>query len=166
MANKHEPTMQGASRPDDRFQGSSPKTGHDGSFIYHGDLNADSMRGYMSQPGIADKAPGLMESLKQEFCETTHYSCPMPRYRCNKEVYALEIDWAAELIESLCESGLNGERLTVIIHFTDKGFMAKKVQADVTHRYWPQKGDFFVVYEDGYQSISPRKAFLEGYDRI
>lgn len=30
-------------------------------------------------------------------------------------------------------------------------------------RYRPQPGDFLVVYEDGYQSFSPRKAFLEGH---
>lgn len=33
-------------------------------------------------------------------------------------------------------------------------------------RYTPEVGDFWVVYEDGYQSLSPRKAFLEGYDKL
>lgn len=33
----------------------------------------------------------------------------------------------------------------------------------MTSRYEPGVGDFWVVYEDGYQSISPRRAFLEGY---
>ncbi|WP_339468145.1 hypothetical protein, partial [Pseudomonas lurida] len=27
----------------------------------------------------------------------------------------------------------------------------------------PNRGDFLVQYEDGYMSISPRKAFLDGY---
>ena len=30
-------------------------------------------------------------------------------------------------------------------------------------RYRPVAGDFYVVYEDGFASISPRAAFEEGY---
>ena len=30
-------------------------------------------------------------------------------------------------------------------------------------RYTPVTGDFWVQYDDGYESISPRKAFVEGY---
>ena len=32
-----------------------------------------------------------------------------------------------------------------------------------TARYQPQVGDFWVVYDDGYQSVSPRAPFLAGY---
>ena len=35
---------------------------------------------------------------------------------------------------------------------------------NMTSRYEPKVGDFWVIYEpDGYQSISPRDAFLAGY---
>ena len=34
---------------------------------------------------------------------------------------------------------------------------------NMTARYTPVVGDFWVIYEDGYQSISPRAAFLGGY---
>ncbi len=34
---------------------------------------------------------------------------------------------------------------------------------NMTARYTPVAGDFWVVYEDGYQSISPRAAFEAGY---
>lgn len=35
---------------------------------------------------------------------------------------------------------------------------------NMTARYTPVVGDFWVVYPgDGYSSISPRKAFLDGY---
>jgi hypothetical protein len=34
---------------------------------------------------------------------------------------------------------------------------------NMTARYTPKVGDFWVVYDDGYQSISPREAFLAGY---
>lgn len=33
-------------------------------------------------------------------------------------------------------------------------------------RYQPVAGDYYVVYDDDYASISPAKAFEEGYDRI
>jgi hypothetical protein len=33
----------------------------------------------------------------------------------------------------------------------------------MTSRYMPVVGDFWVRYEDGYQAISPRAAFLKGY---
>lgn len=33
----------------------------------------------------------------------------------------------------------------------------------MTERYQPKVGDFWIVYSDGYQSISPREAFLTGY---
>lgn len=33
----------------------------------------------------------------------------------------------------------------------------------MTARYQPKPGDFWVVYEDGYQSISPRAPFVAGY---
>jgi hypothetical protein len=35
----------------------------------------------------------------------------------------------------------------------------------MTVRYTPVAGDFWIVYPDGYQSLSPRKAFVEGYVR-
>lgn len=38
-------------------------------------------------------------------------------------------------------------------------------QPGMTARYTPVVGDFWVVYEDGYQSISPRAAFEAGYVR-
>lgn len=36
-------------------------------------------------------------------------------------------------------------------------------QPNQTARYAPQVGDFWVVYDDGYQAISPREPFLAGY---
>jgi hypothetical protein len=40
----------------------------------------------------------------------------------------------------------------------------REFPAQMTARYQPVVGDFWVVYpDDGYQSISPRKAFGQGY---
>lgn len=38
--------------------------------------------------------------------------------------------------------------------------------ADWHDRHKPQVGGYYVVYEDGYKSYSPAKAFEEGYRRI
>ena len=35
----------------------------------------------------------------------------------------------------------------------------------MTARYLPEPGDWWMVYEDGYQSISPKHAFEAGYVR-
>lgn len=33
-------------------------------------------------------------------------------------------------------------------------------------RYVPQPGDYLVEYDDGYVSISPKKAFEDGYTKV
>ena len=74
----------------------------------------------------------------------------MPRYRSHKQVWALEIDT------------VSGNRLT----FRDAGYAAIAAPAEMFTRYTPVPGDFYVVYDDGYKSFSPRKAFVEGYTKI
>lgn len=37
---------------------------------------------------------------------------------------------------------------------------------DMTLRHFPLVGDYLVEYEDGYKSISPQKAFEDGYTPI
>ena len=34
------------------------------------------------------------------------------------------------------------------------------------NRGWPSRGDYLVIYEDGYKSWSPAKAFEDGYTRV
>jgi hypothetical protein len=74
----------------------------------------------------------------------------MPRYRSHKQVWALEI------------ATVNGHKLT----FRDAGYAAIMCDAPMFSRYTPVAGDFYVVYDDGYKSFSPAKAFKEGYTRI
>lgn len=78
-------------------------------------------------------------------------SSEMPRYQCHKQVWALEI-------ESFGEDQM--------MHFADKHYAARRASDDLILRYRPEPGDFFVVYDGGYESISPRAAFLDGYTRI
>jgi len=43
------------------------------------------------------------------------------------------------------------------------GFPSIYVKPELFSRYMPKPGDYFVVYDDGYESVSPKKAFEEGY---
>jgi len=78
----------------------------------------------------------------------------MPKYISHKTVWALEIK-AIEPCNAI------SHRLT----FADEGYAQLDLTDDHFQRYMPVPGDFYVVYADGYKSISPRKAFLDGYTR-
>lgn len=75
----------------------------------------------------------------------------IPRYKCHKEVGALKIKTVSK----------NGCELT--FEETDKQI---NINASMIARYTPQIGDYLVIYDDDYKSISPAKAFEEGYTRI
>lgn len=83
----------------------------------------------------------------------------MPRYKCHKEVWALEI----ARVEPTEADNVKTHR----IFFRDEGYAPIEEDLTLFLRYQPVPGDFYVVYPgDGYASISPRKAFLDGYARI
>jgi hypothetical protein len=84
-----------------------------------------------------------------EETEDTGACLEMPRYKSHKQVWALEIDT------------VNGHRLT----FREKGYASIMCDGAMFTRYSPVPGDFYVQYDDGYKSFSPRKAFAEGYAR-
>jgi hypothetical protein len=52
------------------------------------------------------------------------------------------------------------------VRLADPELPTVNIPISVFDRYKPVAGDFFVMYEDDYQSISPRKAFIEGYSKI
>ncbi|WP_439392560.1 RyR domain-containing protein [Bradyrhizobium sp. PMVTL-01] len=68
----------------------------------------------------------------------------------HKTVWALEI------------AGVTG----TMISFVDLRYSPRSVDEKLFSRYTPTKGDFWVQYADGYESFSPRKAFLEGYTPV
>ena len=73
-------------------------------------------------------------------------------YTSHKKVRAAEITSVGEIVD--------GARTCAI---TLASTLTIDVEAKVFARYVPVPGDYLVIYEDGYKSISPRKAFLEGY---
>lgn len=89
----------------------------------------------------------------------------MPQYDCHKKAWALKIK------EVKCESLLSNppvDKVTLI--FEDSHFTPFVVDNDYARKHleYPQKhlskaGGYYVVYEDGYKSYSPEKAFVEGY---
>lgn len=67
------------------------------------------------------------------------------------KIIALGLDHAQPWVH--VEGGSGG-----IVHFPVMPLMIE--------RFTPVIGDYYVVYDDGYASFSPKKAFEEGYRRV
>ena len=80
----------------------------------------------------------------------------MPKYQCHKTVHALKIS----RIETTDDSP------TALLYFEDHSFAPKTVDESFVRRHKPEVGGYYVVYDDGYASWSPAKAFEDGYSRI
>ncbi len=78
----------------------------------------------------------------------------MPKYQSHKQIWALRVE--------KCEPIAGSYLLT----FLDVGYGPRNVKAEVVSRYMPKEGDYFIVYPDGYESISPKKAFEDGYTKV
>ena len=84
----------------------------------------------------------------------------LPKYQSHKVVAALKITEIYEVrdpegaLDLECE-GPKGEPSELI-----------RVPLEYVEKHNPQVGGYFVVYQDGYQSWSPAKAFEEGYKII
>ncbi len=87
----------------------------------------------------------------------------MPRWRCHKVVHALKIDRVFNLPESIA-AALNGGKLLTFVESVT--YAPRQVDPSYVSKHNPQPGGYFVVYDDGYQSFSPAKAFEDGYTRI
>jgi hypothetical protein len=95
----------------------------------------------------------------------------LPRYKCHKEVWALKIkevikhahpDPKADDAAFESSPEFQGAHL----FFEDVGYAPIPVDADWYRKHDPEKGGYYVVYEDGYKSFSPAEAFENGYARI
>lgn len=78
----------------------------------------------------------------------------LPLYDCHKRVRALKI-------QSIQRSTVNHDEFVLV--FQEIGYEPIIVPGEMTARYMPKTGDYFVVYDDGYKSFSPAKAFEAGY---
>lgn len=92
----------------------------------------------------------------QQLREHIAASAEMPKYRSHKEVWALKVGEGLKV---------NPDG-SVTLQIIDPGYAPVTVAKEVVSRYMPMPGDYYVVYADGYQSISPAKAFEEGYTLV
>jgi hypothetical protein len=83
----------------------------------------------------------------------------MPKYRCHKEVWALQI----RSVELLTAPASEDAQLAEI---TFEGGMFGPRTVSLAKRPTPEPGWYYVIYQNGYASFSPPKEFEEGYARI
>lgn len=89
-------------------------------------------------------------------------SAQMPQYLCHKKVWALRI-------KAIVVDGQGEDRETdgsAMIHPEETPYAPFRVDHDYMNKHKPQVGGYYVVYDDGYKSFSPAKAFEDGYNRI
>jgi hypothetical protein len=86
----------------------------------------------------------------------------LPQWKCHKVVSAAKIPRIITMPDGSAELVL---RLTAD-NAAVQGHTSVSVSADWMGRFKPQAGGYYVVYEDGYASFSPAKAFEDGYTRI
>lgn len=81
----------------------------------------------------------------------------MPRYQSIKKIWALQI----------ASVDYNHPQGQPLITFVDSNYAPRFVKPEVFTRYKAEPNDYYVQYEpDGYESISPRKVFEEGYVKL
>lgn len=81
-------------------------------------------------------------------------SAELPRYKCHKEVHALQIGML-----QMIDGG-------ALITPTNNRFLPFAVTNEYVQKHNPKEGGYYVVYEDGYLSFSPAEAFESGYALI
>lgn len=74
----------------------------------------------------------------------------MPRYQSHKKVWALQI------------KAVDGHKLS----FENANYADVEKPSELFARYKPVAGDYLVVYDDGYESFSPREPFEAGYTAL
>lgn len=75
---------------------------------------------------------------------------PMPQYQCIKKVHALKI------------KHVDNNQIVP----EDETFAPFNVSDEFIARNNPERGGYYVLYEDGYESFSPAEAFESGYTLI
>ena len=85
------------------------------------------------------------------------------RWKCHKEVNAVKIT-------NIIDPTLPGEESTgsriLVPEVGDIPLRNIAVDHDYVRKHKPEIGGYYVVYEDGYESFSPAKAFEDGYTRF
>lgn len=98
--------------------------------------------------------------LARERFEREHggTSTPMPQYQCHKKVWALKIK---DLLDPTVDG--NESDGSFILVPAEEGYAPFRVSRSYVQKHNPERGGYFVQYEDGYTSFSPALAFETGY---
>lgn len=83
----------------------------------------------------------------------------MKKYQCHKVVEAAKI----ESIGAWSPDSESGPGLA-FMHLENEG--GQTIDSTWYTKHKPEPGMYFVRYEDGYMSVSPAKAFEDGYTEI
>ena len=83
----------------------------------------------------------------------------MPQYQSHKKVWALKIKEVR-----ITQHGIRIETAELV--FEDEHYAPRQVSPEYIQKHDPKAGGYFVVYEDGYESWSPRNVFESGYDLV
>ena len=87
----------------------------------------------------------------------------LPKYKCHKEVRA------AKITQVIVHDPPPGAKCEGGFLFYDQGRDLAgtiEVSAEYLDKHKPEIGGYYVLYEDGYESYSPAKAFEGGYTLI
>jgi hypothetical protein len=89
----------------------------------------------------------------------------MPKYQSHKKVWALKIKALAFDRDAAHAEGREQDG-TAMLTPEEDGYAPIKLDAGYVYKHKPEVGGYYVVYDDGYKSFSPAKAFEEGYTRL
>ena len=114
--------------------------------------------------GIALRGPLVRQSANhQEGYEmSVGTQVQLHKWKCHKEVWADRI--RAVIVLSPIDERIAPTNHDVTLRLDGGGEIG--VSKTFIARGIPSVGDYFVQYDDGYQSWSPAKAFEEGYTRL
>jgi len=107
----------------------------------------------------------LSKDLARKYQQQGGPCMEMPRYKCHKVVHALKIASIAFDRDKAQQEGRETDGGAIITP-ADDGYAPFPVDFAYVRKHNPQAGGYYVIYEDGYQSFSPAKAFEDGYTRI
>jgi hypothetical protein len=96
----------------------------------------------------------------QDSAEQSQPTREMPRYKCHKEVWALRIAGIEQAPADQERQHADGDWY---IKPADSGYSPVCVGHSFILKHKPEVGGYYVVYDDGYKSYSPAKAFENGY---
>jgi hypothetical protein len=88
----------------------------------------------------------------------------LPQYQCHKKVWALKVKQV--LVHDPAGGDPGVEFAGGHLIFEDERYAPRPFDAKFWERHKPKDGDYWVQYEDGYQSMSPAAAFENGYTLI